>query len=207
MAAVGKLTLGRHSSCGGTLIAADLVLTAGHCVLRDDRGGPVAARGIVFRTGEYPGHRAVEFKASDVVVHPLYIGARVNDVRWLPHDAALVRLAEPVPATVAEPIQVVGRDLAGSPTFLASYRAGRGVRARERRCPILREFPNVVALSCDVRPGESGSPILVSRDGRLGLFGIVSASTQTKRTETTIAARADRLVGAMQAFMGTPSNP
>jgi protease YdgD len=209
MAAVGRLRFGGDSSCSGTLIASDLVLTAGHCVLLPDGSGPLPAGGIVFTTGAYPAHEGARFAATDVVVHPLYIGAgeEAAAMEWLPHDAALIRLAQPVPAEVAGPIEVVGPEADVEETFLASYRGGRGQRARERRCPVLQEWPEMVALTCDVRPGESGSPVIVSRDGRLGLYGIVSARTRTMRTETALAVRADRLVKAMQAVMGPPSDP
>jgi protease YdgD len=207
MAAVGVLSIGGTSRCSATLIAPELVLTAGHCVLRSDRGGPVTPEAVAFRTGAYPGHPAAEFRAGDVVVHPLYIGADEDDATWLPNDAGLVRLSSPVPPEVAAPIGVTDAPIGDAPTFLASYRAGRGARARERRCPVLREWPEVVTFSCDVRPGESGSPILVSDDGLLGLVGIVSASTRTKRTETTVAARAGGVVGALIAFMGPVPSP
>jgi protease YdgD len=201
MAAVGVLNFGPAGRCSGTLIAPDLVLTAGHCVMRKDRGGAMAPGNVAFRTGAYPGHAAATFAAGDVVVHPLFVGGEPDDPAAVVHDAALVRLSAPVPAEVATPIPVV-EPVAGAPTFLSSYRAGLGERARERRCPILREWPEVVSLSCEVRPGESGSPILVSEGGALGLVAILSASTRLKRTETALAPRAPRLVNALKAVMG-----
>jgi protease YdgD len=201
MAAVGVLSLGGKSRCSGTLVASDLVLTAGHCVLRPDRRGAVAPERVEFRTGAYPGHGSRTYEVRDIVVHPLYIGAAEDDAQWIPHDAALVRLSAGVPDHVARPIPVLAR-LQGAPTFLASYRGGRGQRARERRCPILGDWPEVVSLSCDVRPGESGSPIVVSVNGELGLVGVVSASSRMKRTEMAIAAKADNLIRALKAVMG-----
>ena len=93
--------------------------------------------------------------------------------------------------------------MTGAPTFLASYRAGRGERARERRARCCTNGRRLVALSCDVRPGESGSPDPGRATGASwGWSAIVSASTRTKRTETALAARAARLVGALKAVMG-----
>ena len=202
MAAVGVLSFDRRAKCTGTLIAEDLVLTAGHCVLRQDRQAPVEPGGVVFRTGAYPGHDRQSFPAGDVVVHPLYIGADEGDAASLRYDAGLVRLQSPVPGDVAHPIAVVETEIGGRATFLASYRAGRGERARERRCPIIDEWPEVVSFSCDVRPGESGSPIVVSGPDGLGLAGIVSASSRLKRTEIAFAARAESVVGVLKAMMG-----
>lgn len=201
MAAVGVVKVGR-SACSGTLIAADLVLTAGHCVLRADGRGAIAPRGVAFRTGAYPGFIAHQFRASDVVVHPFFIATDHGMAQRMGHDGGLVRLDEAVPPEVALPIPVVDPGPPGSSAFLASYRGGRGERARERRCPVIQEGQDVVLLSCDVRPGESGSPILVSESGRLGLVGIVSASSQVKRTEIALAAKAADLINGLKAMMG-----
>lgn len=202
MAAVGVLNFGPRAKCSATLIAADLVLTAAHCLLGRDREGPVGPRNVAFRTGAYPGHDGRSFAAGDVVVHPLYIGAEEDGPTSMRYDAGLVRLKSSVPPEVALPIHVVETELIRGPTFLASYRAGRGDRARERRCPVVDDWPDMVSVSCDVRPGESGSPILVSDPDGLRLLGIVSASSRLKRTEIAFAVRAAPLLGVLKAMMG-----
>lgn len=203
MAAVGVLSFGRAARCSGTLVAPDLVLTAGHCVLTASGVGPVPPRRVEFRTGAYPGHLSRSYTADDIVVHPLYLDTAEDDVMALRYDAGLVRLASAVPEGIARPIEVAALSPGSGPeTFVASYRAGRGERARERLCPIVREWPELVSFSCDVRPGESGSPILEAGPDGLRLVGIVSASSRLKRTEITFASRAEPLLGVLKAVMG-----
>ncbi len=203
MAAVGLLRFER-GACTGALIAEDLVLTAGHCLLDPEAGDVRRPRRMSFRTGAYPGHKSVKFTVRDLVVHPLFLGAATDEgVARLQHDAGLVRLAEPVPHEVARPIPVV-TPAAAMPTFLASYRGGQGERARERLCPILADWSGLATLSCDVRPGESGSPLLLSDRGNLSLVGVLSASTKVKRTEAALALEAAGVIKGLEAMMGPP---
>ncbi len=203
MAAVGLLHIDR-GACSGALIADDLVLTAGHCLLDPKREKVLEPHRLSFRTGAYPGHEAQTFAVRDLVVHPLFLGGTVEgDLQNLTHDAGLVRLDRGVPADVARPIAIV-KPAPGMPTFLASYRGGTGARARERRCPMLVGWAGIAALSCDVRPGESGSPLLSSSHGELGLVGILSSSTKVRRTEAALALEAAGVIAGLRAMMGGP---
>lgn len=200
MAAVGIVTLGNGGKCSGTLIAPNLVLTAGHCVMSADRQSAKPLRGMTFETGEYPGHDSQTYEVREVAVHPLYIGTSPNRPDSIIHDAALVYLAASVSARVAAPIPVVPSQVNEAP-LIASYRGGKGDRARERRCPLVENWRDVLLIGCDVGAGESGAPVLTLRNGELGVVGIVSASTRKKRTQMALAVKTDRVLQGINAPM------
>ena len=55
LAAVGLLDLRGKAACTGTLIAPDLVLTAGHCLKASEGERSFTAEDIAFRPGRSPG--------------------------------------------------------------------------------------------------------------------------------------------------------
>ncbi|MBM9594854.1 trypsin-like serine peptidase [Roseitranquillus sediminis] len=198
MAAVGVLSLSDRSACTATLIEADLVLTAAHCVLQAlDRTADVP---VGFRTGSYPGYPAHREVVQDLAVHPFYLAQSGASEARLRYDLALARLAAPVPEGAARPVPV-GEVLGDEAPIVASYRGGAPARARERRCPLVLGTEASLSLACDVRMGESGSPVLVEVDGRLSLVAVVSASGRMLRTEIALAPRAAPGLGVLRALL------
>jgi secreted trypsin-like serine protease len=89
-------TPNRHR-CGGTLIRADLVLTAAHCSSVQQPGLTSVRVGSKDNTAGY-----FEAGLAAVERHPQY------DPVLLIHDIAVLRLAHPVPSTVAIPVEIGG---------------------------------------------------------------------------------------------------
>jgi hypothetical protein len=145
----------------------------------------------------------VELPAARIVRHPLYPndGERVGVERRTGYDLALLRLAAPVPDTVASPL-VPSRAVVAEPRLLiASYRGGRGERARERTCPVIAASDRMIEMGCDVRPGESGAPVLQRGPDGLALVGVLSARAEDGPQKLAIAAGSTR-IGQLQALMG-----
>ena len=205
-AAVGVVLRGGTAVCTGALIAPDLVLTAGHCLEVGGRSADPAR--IRFRTGAYPGVTPVEIGAARIVAHPLYpVPGETSAIdRRTGYDLALVRLEEDVPETAALPLRPT-RDAVVAPRLLvASYRGGHGVRARERTCPVIDASDRMSRMGCDVRPGESGAPVLQRGEAGLALVGVLSARAEDGPQKLAIAAGSTR-IGQLQALMGPTLTP
>ena len=135
----------------------------------------------------YPGYPAVERKGTDIATHPFARGPRDPSVRGLRHDIALLRLAEPVPPDVAEPMAVAPMAVLDRPPVVAAFRGNSTVRARQRSCPILERRGEMLILSCAVRKGESGAPVIAVTGDDLAVVAVVSAQSKVMRTEVALA--------------------
>ncbi|MDJ1006674.1 MAG: trypsin-like peptidase domain-containing protein [Paracoccaceae bacterium] len=161
LAAVGRLDLGGGSSCSGTLVAADLVLTAAHCLTGNVGETELDAGHIDFHPGRSPGLPPPDPIPGEIAaVHPIY-GFGIGPVTArMGFDFGLLRLAAPVPVGVARPLDMGPLPEVGDAVLIAGYRGGQGEVARQRHCEVIEANHAFATLGCEVDGGESGSPML-----------------------------------------------
>ena len=171
--AVGRVEIDGRGYCTGVLVAADLVLTAAHCLSSAD-GTLAAPATLRFRAGLRDGVALAESGILRIVVHPAYApqGAGAERIR---HDLGLMQLASPVPVGTAAPYPAAALAEGAGDLTVVSYGQGRDeALSQDESCTLLGRDDGLVAFDCDVTFGSSGAPVFRRTGGRVELVSLVS---------------------------------
>ncbi len=203
---VGRVDIADGGFCTGALIAPDLVLTAGHCVLDRD-GVPVAADRITFRAGLAYGTALVEAAVVRTIVDPAYRNLDPVPVEMIDLDVALLQLAEPIPSALISPF-AVARPANGDEVSVVSYAEGREeALSWQRVCKVIGREERQIAVDCDVTHGSSGAPVLDRSGYRAKIVSIISAGGewdgQTVSFGMELPEQVDRLKAALRSGKAT----
>lgn len=171
---VGRVEIGGGGFCTGALVAADLVLTAAHCVVLPD-GSPVDAASIVFKAGFSYGTSLAEVPVSRTIADPDYRNLSPVPVEMVERDVALLQLAQPIPSSVISPF-AIARPGADDAVSVVSYAEGRAdALSWQRACKVVAQRNRLIAVDCDVNFGSSGAPVLDLSGYRAKIVSIISA--------------------------------
>jgi len=161
--AVGRVnfatTVARHH-CTGVLVAPDVVLTAAHCLYRDDAADPVPVQDVTFAAGYQRGSARASAQAVRFVFAPDHDPAVPRPAT----DWALVVLDDAVGLDVGVlPLAATVRE---EPATLVGYSAIRSHVLSGAECG---------RVPCPAMPGDSGAPIIVGEGDALRVAAVMSS--------------------------------
>lgn len=197
---VGRVDIDGGGFCTGALIAPDLVLTAGHCVLTRD-GAAVPAGRIRFRAGLANGTALAEASVARTIVDPDYRSMDPAPPEMIARDVALLQLAEPIPTSLISPL-TVARPGKGDEVSVVSYAQGREeVLSWQRVCHVIGRQGQLIATDCDVTFGSSGAPVLDRSGYRARIVSIVSAGSEENGRTISVGMELPALVDRLKAAL------
>jgi protease YdgD len=171
---IGRINIGQSGTCSGTLIAADLIATAAHCVV-----DPTTklfyhlTRPVTFHPNYKYGQSNHQAKIISVTVGTFDTKAEPwNDWAVARLDAPLGNLYGVMPAMKFSGDQLKTQGpltvtLAGySGDFLKGETAGVHQNCQLRELVKEDAVKKIVTHDCDMRPGSSGGPIFTTIAGR-----------------------------------------
>lgn len=194
----GAKTIAAHQYCAATLVRADVLVTAGHCLV-DDGGFAMSTQTLRAYVGRVlPLRTGKLLRVRSVAVHPDFDdGAGETN-----GDVGVIRLREPVRGVEPIPLAAPGDAGASAPgmplrvwgwgnratgdgqNYPRQLQDGTVVRYTDARCDDLYgRYFNPASQLCAGRPdgsvdaceGDSGGPLTATRaDGTLVLVGVVS---------------------------------
>jgi protease YdgD len=171
--AIGQITYGSATGgaiCTGTLVAPDLVLTAGHCV--SDDGELMQAGNIQFAAGWRAGKSTAIRYGDEIIMEMPSLGK----LRALSQDVALIVLDMPIDPDVVRPLALAAPNALTDRYSLIGYRRDvPEVIRRNDACDWASTEGAVLVLRCRVVSGNSGAPILIQQNGEWQIAAVMAA--------------------------------
>lgn len=192
--AVGRVNIAGPrdlGQCTGTLIAPDVVLTAGHCLLHPGTGELWPEGNVHFVAGWYGGEMTGHSRAAALAIAPGYASGIGGDI-------GLIRLRDPLTPGEAPPFAVAAPPPVGAPVTLVSYRRDRAhAPTLQDDCRYEARDDPLLLLICPVTFGASGAPVFAGEGEDRRVIGVVSAMSRAGTERQAIAVRVDAEVAKL----------
>jgi V8-like Glu-specific endopeptidase len=203
-AAIGQLTNPPARPCTAVLVAADLIVTAAHCLFQPPAPGRLDQLTFHLNYGAAPdlgrfrmlALRALGGEITDSGVRNA--GDVAADWALLQITPAVAGVA-PVPVAALSPAEIMAELARGASLFTAGYGYGAqkalkphgSCRVIDAAASGLGRDPGMLVTDCIIRVGDSGGPVaLISPDGRPRLIGIFSGFGVNGQTGLSFASNA-----------------
>lgn len=193
--AIGRVNIGGRAHCSGTLVAADIVLTAAHCLYSRREQKMVVPTIVHFLAGYAKGEYQAHSRVSAYTVGQGFDGSAGPSRSNLPHDWALLTLEEPLGTELgflSAPESWFETARAGTLSAprnvkidaaitTAGYPGDRAhVLSLEEDCQISATAGKGLILftSCIALKGDSGGPILQENGDGWSVIGVQTSATK-----------------------------
>lgn len=205
--AVGRLDLGSDGFCTAALIAAEIVLTAAHCLFDSDTGEALPIGILRFRPGLRHGRAEAHRGIRRVVVHPDFARDADGQLDRVGADLALLELDRPVRLGHVRPFRTRLGIGAGERVEVVSYAKGReDAPSLQSSCAVIDRDADVLILDCEVDFGASGAPVFTLVGGEMRIVSVISAKGDLRDRPVALAASIEgEIEPLLAAIAATPA--
>lgn len=206
--AVGRFNRAGRGHCTASVVAPRIVVTSAHCLVHKASGGFMAPEDLHFVAGWDRGEYIFHSVAAEIHAAPKYDPVAPPTLRIVVHDWALIVLEEdPSPVTgILKPApytdDIFWKLREKNTVFTqAGYSGDRGqVLTAHPKCLMLgfTKGLKVAEHGCQAVPGDSGSPIVYSSNGKdYKLVAVHSAHSKNRVTGKGFAVPSSTFLGTL----------